>query len=908
MKFIIFFTRLVFATVGFLFVSNLAYAQVCATAVATKPIEFLNWQGVIDLKTSSISINYVSPKVLAVSGYAGGKYKYFAISLMEIEKALIADFKNSLSYNNYISDQIEEVFTSGSLHGYYLTGGFFNSKKIKKVNELGMTVEVGTVVAQGFSVGKRQIIFQDLQGNLQSMDPQLGAIMPYINPLLSSHISNIKGNGYAHILPDQRIVFTSDLIIGSCENCQLEIYLIDKSKLTKTKGVFIKNDNKLKLQTGETLTLVGEGNLSSAHWKPQNKRIALVKNSKEYPLFPEEADSLNNFDYVSLTNEGVILKSKLDGQFFIVLAGKVACQDTDIVMPFQTPLFLKNKYKGQAACDGKASSLSDWDQLTQMKADILLGKKNLSFEETDYLLQRFLRADSLSDKGIQILELIYQSQSSSYFNDLLVLIVDKFSSRDDYKGLKTIKRFEKLNKKMTAKLDNLCLSSEVKLAISSAYKKILVEQIKKIAEANTSAFNIQKIIFIKDYLHILSVDDKESIASEVGTVLAESVQRNETQLNGVFFSTIDWFSTQRVREFMGLKPISLTDILITNNDSYVSVIGTEEILADGALSSLSVRRTKGGFYITDNSYLSIYDEGKKTYTWYHGDEKFEADVIKEKRQVQFVPNLISGPDKLQILDDKIYHGAVVIGSNIHGPTLKNTITNYNYYFKQQNFTVAEPIIIEKALEHIKDGITGKKDKLDYFLKEAHSDGDYRNLFSINKKMFLVRAQLQHPDYLEIIDLLYHDDSYDAEFISNQKFGEWLSEREKKYKGGQFIYLNTSCSSYTKAAAELGTAASSLLTIVASTTSVYTFSTSPQNSTFQLFEGIRKMLTFEEISKSIKGLKGTYVFPQQAEYKTYVLDSINAGYITHSKIYKINEKDERVEFNIESLLNQHRLVQ
>lgn len=163
-------------------------------------------------------------------------------------------------------------------------------------------------------------------------------------------------------------------------------------------------------------------------------------------------------------------------------------------------------------------------------------------------------------------------------------------------------------------------------------------------------------------------------------------------------------------------------------------------------------------------------------------------------------------------------------------------------------------------------------------------------------MFLVRAQLQHSDYLEIIDLLYHDDSYDAEFISNQKFGEWLSERENKYDGGQFIYLNTSCSSYTKAAAELGTAASSLLTVVASTTSVYTFSTSPQNSTFQLFEGIRKMLSFEEISKSIQGLKGTYVFPLQSDYKTYVLDSINAGYITHSKIYRINEKDERVEFN------------
>lgn len=662
----------------------------------------LNWQGVLDIKTSSISIDYKSSKTLIVTGYVGNSYKYFAISLLEIEKAVIADFKNSLSYTSYISDSIEEIFTEGSLRGYYLSKSYFNSSLIKKINELGGVQEVGTVIAQGFSEGKRQIIFQDLQGNLQILDPQLGTIMPYINPLLSSHISKIKGNGYAYILADQRIVFTTDLIGSACEGCQLDIYLIHDAKLIKTKGTFVKDEGKLKLNTGDVIILSKKEMLANVYWKQQAKKMVLVKNSKEYPLFSDDSDSLNGFDYSSSSNAGLILKSKIDGQFFVVATDKVACQTSDIILPTPTPLFLKNKFKGQAACDGKASSLEDWDQLIQMRPELLLEKASLSFEEADYLLQRFLRAESLSEKEIQLLELIYQSQSAPYFNDLLVLIVDKFSSRDDYKGLKTIKRFERLNKKITGKLDNLCISPDVRSAISGSYKKILVEQIKKIADAHKSAFNIQKILFIKDYLHILSVEDKESIASEVGTVLAESAQRNESQLVGVFFSTIDWFATQRVREFMGLKAISLTDILITNNDSYVSLIGTEEILADGALSHLSVRRTRGGFYITENSFISIYDEGKKTFTWYHGNQKFEADVIKEKRKVQFTPSLVSGPDKGQILADRIYHGAVVIGSNIHGNTLKNTVANYKYYFKQQNFTVAEPIVIEKALEHLQD--------------------------------------------------------------------------------------------------------------------------------------------------------------------------------------------------------------
>ena len=116
-------------------------------------------------------------------------------------------------------------------------------------------------------------------------------------------------------------------------------------------------------------------------------------------------------------------------------------------------------------------------------------------------------------------------------------------------------------------------------------------------------------------------------------------------------------------------------------------------------------------------------------------------------------------------------------------------------------------------------------------------------------MFLIRAERQNGDILEIVDIVVHDDNYDPIFISNQDFGMWLKTREDEKLGGQFIYLNTSCSSYLKAAAELGSAASKNLVVIASATSVYTFSMGEDNSTFYLFDGMLKLKSFEEIEQT-----------------------------------------------------------
>ncbi|MGZ5280195.1 MAG: hypothetical protein ACXWC9_09645, partial [Pseudobdellovibrionaceae bacterium] len=335
------------------------------------------------------------------------------------------------------------------------------------------------------------------------------------------------------------------------------------------------------------------------------------------------------------------------------------------------------------------------------------------------------------------------------------------------------------------------------------------------------------------------------------------------------------------------------------------VLGTDDVYGEGDLVSGTSIRARGGFYyLSQNSFVSMSSGAfTKTYTWSLGGETFEADHSSTPRPLNFTLEPVAGPNKAELLDDKIFYGMIVVGANIQGADADSIKENYLYYLEAQGFTLYEDEEIPDALAYIKDRISGRQEKLDFFLKEAHSDGDYRNLFSISKKMHKVRAERQTGDIAEIVDFVFHDNVYNPTFISNQDFADWLKIRETEKLGGQLIYLNTSCSSYTKAAAELGTAASKNLVVVASATTVYTFTSDPDdNATHYLFDGMMKLKTFEEIATSLAGKKGEYIFPHQQRYQEMVTSKINAGYDTSTKIFRITESGERKPFQIEQAIN------
>lgn len=913
---------LIFGSLCFLEIESV-HASSCILSTASKPIDIINWQGKIDLVKGFFSFSAYEDKVLILKGNVLSQYSniYVPLSRVGNDNSYVADLNFAIIIGalNRQLNGLSEVISFSSIGMFFTSpydssGTYTQDKILYVLKKDGSVEEIGTMLGSYLQDKENSTILYYKTVNkevfIYKLNINLGISLPVPGEKIKNNLDKIKN--FNVFISDNRIFFAPNYLYSNT-NYSNPVSIIDiNTDSIYTTSAIVSPDYKLaKLSNGEEVTL-NKNYFNSTYvrsnyyWSSSSSgKISFKANntSNEIPVdIPAGYNSSEPFTYESYFKEYLLIKSKADQQMFIVNGDKVICENNLPKFKESENVFLKTKFENQVACDGSDSSLQGWDGLTQKNYEQVINQKEFSFEDIDYLLQRYLRSDSLTEKDIELIETIYFDKIGSEFNDLLVILLDKFSSKVYFRNLSLIFRNSAKVKKITGKLNNVCMNKEARTQLSSVYKNLLLDRANKMARANPAAFNIQSLLFIKNYLRILTSQDKEDLASDIGTLLAHSIQQNDRNLALVFFSTLDWLSTQKVRDFFGIKPLALTDLIVTSNDSYVSIIGTNELLNDTDFLSSDLKRTQGGFYYYNPIYLSLYDSGTKKFSWYHGDDLFEGDVIKQKRKVDFVPKPIEGPNREELLDDKIYHGVVVLGSNLHGSAMDNTKNNYLYYLKQQNFVVAEPIVISDSIEYLKERIIGKKEKLDFFVKEAHSDGDYRNLFSINKKMFLVRATLPHQDYQEIIDIMYTDGSYSAEYISNQQFGEWLKIRENEKLGGQFIYLNTSCSSYTKAAAELGTAASNNLVIIASESSVYTFSVTQDNATYHLFDGIRKMSSFADISKTIKGMRGSYLFPMEESYKFKIFNNINAGYETYSKVYKISESGERIPYQIEQLLN------
>ncbi|MCK6598532.1 MAG: hypothetical protein L6Q37_09235 [Bdellovibrionaceae bacterium] len=905
---------------------NLNFSKQCGLTAATETLEFINWQGKIDL-LNSYGANYrlLGKKAIIVSGYLinqvtnsnGAVYTYFLIPLETTAgNNLKADFNKAIKSSTDFYSYENEIVEYNPL-GITLLETVGESNYLYLFSYLGVKDKIGKVIVQELGEKKQKFVVQSDDGSLFLYDAKLGLKIPYINQTLKENIKSI--NFSAYFISQDRIIFSTSKS-ELCDNCSFKLSVIDKNKLVVVNAKLSKSKDAIVLASGEAIKIdyngINDNDSSKSSWKVGLQDISVLKNGKLFIVFNQkDANYEGNVKLISTSSKSLFLKDTQDLFFYIINADLVKCDEekSSIVSNLQNISsfdYVKTQLKGQTACDGTESNVMAWDVMNNKNYNEVILKSELTFTEIDYLLQRMLRNSDLSAKDIELLEKVFYSEFSEYFNDLLVLIVGKFKEDIRYRKLSLINRSLNKVKKIKGKLDNICFSQDVRKVVSKSYKDSIMNKIKSMALQNSTqnSLSLQKLLFIKPYLNILTDEDKNDIAMDSGTLIAEAIRNNDYNLRSVFFSTLDWFSTQKVKQLLNLKTFDLTDLILTNNDTYITIIGTQELFSESDFVNSDLKRNKGGFYAFDPMYFYVYDEGVKTVSWSHKEENFEGVITKKKRLVEFTPTLVDGPNKEEVLDDKVYHGLVAIGSNISKTIQDGMLKSYIYYLKQQNFTVEKEVEINDPLLFLKQGISGTKDKLDFFMKEAHSDGDYRNLFSINKKMFLVRAKLEHSDYTEIIDLFYHDGSYNPLYISNQEFANWLKIREDEKLGGQFLYLNTSCSSYTKAAQELGIAASKNLVIIASSTTVSTFTVNQTNSTYQLFDGIRKMMSFSEIAQTSKGLKGTYIFPKEDAYKTYVLNNISAGFQVTTKVFKINEEGERVPYEIEQVLNYHRVQQ
>jgi hypothetical protein len=217
-----------------------------------------------------------------------------------------------------------------------------------------------------------------------------------------------------------------------------------------------------------------------------------------------------------------------------------------------------------------------------------------------------------------------------------------------------------------------------------------------------------------------------------------------------------------------------------------------------------------------------------------------------------------------------FEGVIAIGANLaDSPGLTDAFKNYLAYpkseqFRNNTFKIEAPIKVN-YYDYLKTKVKDKK--TDFFLKQAHSDGDGRNLLEVPLKGLVYKATRTYKGSKQVVNILVPEPvlvkNKDGEKLSlpketrrvtNAEYGSWIKER----KGKSFAYLNTSCNSTYKVAQEMAAVQSKDYYPIASDSYVDTMDPYvkevngiPQNGTALVIENILNYGDNEAMKKKLE---------------------------------------------------------
>ena len=376
---------------------------------------------------------------------------------------------------------------------------------------------------------------------------------------------------------------------------------------------------------------------------------------------------------------------------------------------------------------------------------------------------------------------------------------------------------------------------------------------------------------------ILSAEQKAEAIAQITEKLANSAA-DTPELHGVFLSKIYYFAKNGVKKLFGENPPPMSDLTLVREAQVVRPI----IL--GPLDSMPAANLSQnfGFSVQLLDKIPLSPKGnniEKNFNWVVDGKKYQSAV-----KIQDAPLATTGfiaedkaPRYDQLWANGNLHGIVITGSNLRN-FADSTMGEYLAYFQSQGFAFnSTKEKIANLEEFLKNRI--RSGEADYFIKEAHSDGDEKNLFRIDTSAEKLVGRKKYPDGKEeIVELIFPTAGAEkTKLISNGEFGEWMQAREKSGQG-QFVYFNTSCWSKTKAINEIETAQSKVLVNIPTLTSAYTFQNYPENAEYQLLTAFREKKDYAEIRTALKNNEGykarksdVFIFPDEEDYQKNITD-------------------------------------
>ncbi len=524
-----------------------------------------------------------------------------------------------------------------------------------------------------------------------------------------------------------------------------------------------------------------------------------------------------------------------------------------------------------------------WDEKKWAGDTSLPASNPLPPKEALSFLKRFQKPEGFDPaKHLPILLAIFRSGLVREEPSLIQGTLQSVLSRSTLLYDRLLKDFPEVNQLTSSSPNSLaCRTLEEEKRVLGATKRYLLTLLVKNGE-KTKFENWDSLKPLAPVLSKLPQEQKAAFIEQIGQSLANDAA-DSPEFHNIFVSKILKFTKHAIAPYFGeaKKPISDLTYMRTKNLVEPLILGDLPIEVVG--SNPKGTKSAYGFYSQLLDPIKIPDTiqpgmviSESKLQWKQGKDQYSVPLKISMREAgkTIIPEGDS-PDYEGLWKDGKLTGLVIAGSNL-GKDGATVITEYLRYYLRQGFEFDEE---KKSISNLKQflGDQVSSGKLDYLFKEAHSDGDEKNLFRVDTEGLLMRGTKTHPDGKkeEVFLVVPKSEGVQkTELIPNQEFGEWVRGREKNNQG-QLVYFNTSCWSKTKALHEIEAASTSKLLNIPTLTITRTFGNYEGNPEREMLHAFRERKNYSEIRQALsedefngyaKGTKNVFIFPDEERYK------------------------------------------
>lgn len=244
------------------------------------------------------------------------------------------------------------------------------------------------------------------------------------------------------------------------------------------------------------------------------------------------------------------------------------------------------------------------------------------------------------------------------------------------------------------------------------------------------------------------------------------------------------------------------------------------------------------------------------FTWKVNGKDLSAHLyFKRGEKVNVKIDTSAKPKYDLMVQDRKLSGAILISKNMEDyvPVL---FANYNNYLKKSGFkSEVQSLSGTESFNKLMD--LSRSGEIDYVIREGHAESGNENLITMPEEVTVHKYTKKNETHEEVIYLYTPKSDLSIETGMNfSDFGAALRDRPNKQS--PVIYYDSACYSDCRMTQSIRYIADNAILPIGSSSFTDTFTPTKGNAGFEVIEGIRNQLSFDQIRQNIERPYGELV--------------------------------------------------